>query len=416
MEGSKKGKKLGVFIKDTFPGPFCEAWKKALKAKEFENVDIGASIAYIMSNKEEPEINIIRKASLVSVDLFNKYLKEQIMDIIDSDKKVKHSKLAEGVESASADKKYVSGVDMSQLDMCYPPIIQSGGHYSLKFSAVSDKEYLHFGAIVCSLGARYKNYCSNISRTLLVNPTDIISENYTFLVSVEDEILKLLKPGAKLNEVYNTVVDFVKAGKPKLVDNLTKTFGTVMGIEFRENSINIGPKCQAVVKKGMIFNVNLGFSNLTNSEATGKEGKTYALFIGDTVIVNDEPPASIMTPSKKKIKNIGICIKDDEEEEDEKEENNHSENNTELLGRSKRNTVLENKLRNETSTEEKRKQHQKELAQLVNEKAKERLAKQGGSKETEKVRKNTVSYKGLSQMPRESEVKELKLYVGKFVA
>jgi len=78
------------------------------------------------------------------------------------------------VESAITDKKYVTGVDTSQLDMCYPAIIQSGGNYNLKFSVVSDKNVLHFGAIVCSLGARYKSYCSNIVRTLLVNPTDAI--------------------------------------------------------------------------------------------------------------------------------------------------------------------------------------------------------------------------------------------------
>ena len=34
------------------------------------------------------------------MDVFSKYLKEQIMDIIDSDKKVKHAKLAEGIEAA----------------------------------------------------------------------------------------------------------------------------------------------------------------------------------------------------------------------------------------------------------------------------------------------------------------------------
>lgn len=89
--------------------------------------------------------------------------------------KVKHSKLAEGVDTAITNKKYVTGVDITQVDMCYPAIIQSGGNYSLKFSAVSDKNTtLHFGVIVCSLGARYKSYCSNIVRTLLVNPTKII--------------------------------------------------------------------------------------------------------------------------------------------------------------------------------------------------------------------------------------------------
>lgn len=89
--------------------------------------------------------------------------------------KVKHSKLAEGVDTAITNKKYVTGVDVTQVDMCYPAIIQSGGNYSLKFSAVSDKNTtLHFGVIVCSLGARYKSYCSNIVRTLLVNPTKTI--------------------------------------------------------------------------------------------------------------------------------------------------------------------------------------------------------------------------------------------------
>ncbi|XP_011204626.2 FACT complex subunit spt16 isoform X1 [Bactrocera dorsalis] len=414
MKSSNKGKTLGVFAKDLASSEFCDSWKAALKSESFENTDVGAPLAYIMCTKDESEINNIRKASLVSVDIFNKYLKDEIMDIIDSDKKIKHSKLSEGVESALTDKKYVSGVDTSVLEMCYTPIIQSGGSYSLKFSALSDKNYLHFGAIVCSLGARYKFYCSNISRTFLVNPTDTMQENYNFLVNVQEEILKLLKPGAKLNEIYDTTVEYIKKEKPKLQDNFTKTFGFAMGIEFRENSIVIGPKCHAEVRKNMVFNVNVGIANLTNTEASEKEGKTYALFVGDTVLVGDTAPANIMTPSKKKIKNIGIFIKDDSEEEDgDEKEEVKEDKGSEILGRSKRNAVLENKLRTETNTEEKRKQHQKELAQLLNEKAKERLAKQGESKEVEKVRKNTVSYKSVSQMPREPEVKELKLYVDK---
>ena len=52
------------------------------------------------------------------------------------EQKVRHTKLADGVEQALQNKKYVSGVDVSQIDMCYPAIIQSGGKYSLKFSTV----------------------------------------------------------------------------------------------------------------------------------------------------------------------------------------------------------------------------------------------------------------------------------------
>ncbi|KAL7732830.1 hypothetical protein ACLKA6_005962 [Drosophila palustris] len=415
IQNSKKGKRLGVFTKDAFPGEFSEAWKKMLTASKFEHVDISTIIAYLMCPKDEAEINNIRKASLVSMEIFNKYLKDEIMDIIDSDRKVKHTKLSDGCEAAIGEKKYTSGLDPRLLDMAYPPIIQSGGAYSLKFSAAADKNHLHFGVIVCSLGARYKSYCSNISRTFLVNPTEAMQENYTFLVNVQEEILKLLIPNSKLCEVYEKTLAYVKKEKPNMVDNLTKSFGFAMGLEFRENSIVIGPKCQALIKKNMVFNLHVGISNLTNPDAADKEGKTYALFIGDTVLVGDTAPASVMTPSKKKIKNVGIFIKDDDDEEEDVDDKKATkpDQSTEILGRSKRNAVLDSKLRNEINTEEKRKEHQRELAQQLNERARERLAKQGNSKEVEKVRKNTVSYKSMSQIPREPEVKELKLYVDK---
>lgn len=322
--------------------------------------------------------------------------------------------MAEGVENALTDKKFVSGVDTSQLEMCYPAIIQSGGNYGLKFSINSDRNYLHFGAVVCSLGARYKQYCSNISRTLLVNPSDTVQENYNFILNLEEEILKNLVPGNKLNEIYETGLEYAKKEKPDLADKLVKNFGFVIGIEFRESSLIIGPKCTATAKKNMVFNVCVGLANLTNKDASDKEGKIYALFLGDTVIVNDSGPATVLTNAKKKIKNIGIFLRDNEEgDDDEEDDEQEGENGQEILGRGKRSTVLDTKLRSEQNTEEKRKQHQKELAQQLNEKARERLEKQNGVKETEKIRKSTVSYKSVNQLPREPELKELKLFVGK---
>lgn len=108
-------------------------------------------------------------------------------------------------------------------------------------------------------------------------------------------------------------------------------------------------------------------------------------------------------------------MRDNEEGDDDDEEEDDTEKRQEILGRGKRSTVLDTKLRSEQNAEEKRKQHQKELANQLNEKARERLEKQDGIKETEKIRKSTVSYKNVNQMPREPEVKELKLYVGTYL-
>jgi hypothetical protein len=49
---------------------------------------VSAGAAYLMAPKEENELMVIKKACQVSVDLFNKYLKEQVMEIVDADKKV----------------------------------------------------------------------------------------------------------------------------------------------------------------------------------------------------------------------------------------------------------------------------------------------------------------------------------------
>lgn len=44
----------------------------------------------------------------------------------------------------------------------------------MKFSTVSSDERLHFGTIICCIGVRYKSYCSNICRTVFVEPSQVL--------------------------------------------------------------------------------------------------------------------------------------------------------------------------------------------------------------------------------------------------
>lgn len=408
IKQSKGGTKIGVYVRDKFSSDLIDAWRKAIKENNFEPVDMSSNMAIVMASKEESELTTIKKACTATVDVFSKYLKEQIMDIIDRDKKVKHAKLAEGVEQAMTDKKYVGNFDTQQIEPCYPPIIQSGGNYALKFSVSSDKNPMHFDAIVCCMGVRYKNYCSNICRTFMVNPPDKMQKEYDLLLDLFDALVNKLKDGVKLCDVYEEVVTHLKQRKSDLVDKLTKAVGFGTGIEFRESALLIGPKNTTVAKKGQVFNVNLGFSDLINPDASGSS-KKYALFIGDTVVVNEDQAATVLTAtSKKKLRNVGVFLKDDDEGDEEEET---KEDTSELLGRGKRTAILDSKLRSEQSTEEKRRQHQKELAVSTNEAAKERLALLKGKKENQKVRKSTVSYKSANVLPREPEISDLKIYV-----
>lgn len=82
-----------------------------------------------------------------------------------------------------------------------------------------------------------------------------------------------------------------------------------MGIEFRESSLTINPKNTMTIQKGMVFSVHVGFAELSNPSAEDAAGKTYALFIGDTVLAGEAGPGVELTAmSKKKISSIAIFM------------------------------------------------------------------------------------------------------------
>ena len=86
---SKKGAKLGIFAKDQkFPGAFTDAWRSywAKHAGSVTTVDVTQALTYLMAPKEENELGYMKKAAGVTSEVFSKFLKEQIMDIIDQDK------------------------------------------------------------------------------------------------------------------------------------------------------------------------------------------------------------------------------------------------------------------------------------------------------------------------------------------
>ena len=82
-----------------------------------------------------------------------------------------------------------------------------------------------------------------------------------------------------------------------------------MGIEFRESAFLITGKTEAIARKGMLFNVCVGFSDLKKSSSGDSAGKTYALFIGDTVVVKDGEPATLLTQLKKRVKHVSVFLK-----------------------------------------------------------------------------------------------------------
>ncbi|VDO48863.1 unnamed protein product [Brugia timori] len=153
----ESGSSFGHFAKDSYSSDFAKGWNSIMEEYGIKlTVDVSISFAHLLSEKDDTEVELCRKAAQASVNAWS-YARKKIIDIIDQAKKVKHSRFAEDIEKAMTTVQVQQRLaDNSNLESCYTPIIQSGGEYILKLSAESNDKLIHYGTIICSLGARYQ--------------------------------------------------------------------------------------------------------------------------------------------------------------------------------------------------------------------------------------------------------------------
>jgi nucleosome binding factor SPN SPT16 subunit len=227
---------------------------------------------------------------------------------------------------------------------------------------------------------------------------------YDFLLELYDYVLTKLVDGVKLCDVYQAGVQFVEDKRPEFKGHLVKNFGFATGIEFREGSLVIGPKCSAPARQNMVFSVSIGFSQLTRS---ADDPTIYALFVGDTVKVQESESALELTGmSKKKLKSIAIFLGEEEEPAPQ------APLTEEMFKDRLSSKILDSRTRSEIPAEDKRKVHQLQLAKQMNKQAKERFLEQKGSSGPKKQKPPPpVAYKNVAVFPKEPDIRNLKLCV-----
>ncbi|KAI9199412.1 FACT complex subunit-domain-containing protein [Polychytrium aggregatum] len=405
MAGSKAGKRIGVLTKDQYSSKFYTEWKEALgnAPTKFEQVDISVGIGSVLAIKDEDELRSLKLASKVTSCLLNEYFVTEMESILDQERKVTHIDIATATENMLQDPKAKSRLklpseaDIENLDICYTPIIQSGGKFNLKPSAVSDSEFLHEGTIIASLGFRYKQYCANISRTYLVNPTKGQEKNYKFLVELQQYALSVVKDGAQCRDVYAKLLSYIEKKRPDLKSFFVKSCGFGMGLEFRESNYMLSPKNPRELKADMVLNLILGFEGLENPDAADARDKSYSLLLSDTIRVTRDIPI-VLTESSKELSKIRYVLADEGETEVKKEKND---------GMVRKSAVLESKLRgeekDEIAPEQRRKIHQKQLAEQKRKEGIARFAERAKNADgTEApIFKKFESYRKEAQLPKE---------------
>ncbi|CAB4315499.1 unnamed protein product [Prunus armeniaca] len=399
---------VGHIAREAPEGKLLETWTEKLKNANFDLSDVTNGFSDLFAVKDQIEITNVKKAAFLTSSVMRSFVVPKVEKVIDEEKKVSHSSLMDDTEKAILEPARIKvKLKAENVDICYPPIFQSGGEFDLKPSASSNDENLCYDStsvIICAVGSRYNSYCSNVARTFLIDANSTQSKAYEVLLKAQEAAISKLKSGNKLSAAYQAALSVVEKEAPELAANLTKTAGTGIGLEFRESGLNLNAKNDRILRPGMVFNVSLGFQNL---QAQTKDPKTqiFSLLLADTVIVGKETPEVLTHSSSKAVKDVAYSFNDDD---DEVEERAKPKAESKGAGRSAMSKATLRSDNHEMSKEELRRQHQAELARQKNEETARRLAGGGSasmdSRGAGKTIGDLIAYKNVNDFPPPREL------------
>ncbi|KAK3016998.1 hypothetical protein RJ639_006564 [Escallonia herrerae] len=392
---------VGHIAREAPEGNLLDTWAEKLKNENFELKDITNGFSDLFAVKDTAELTNIKKAAYLTSSVMKHFVVPKLEKVIDEEKKVSHSALMDETEKAILEPARVKvKLKAENVDICYPPIFQSGGEFDLKPSASSNDENLYFDStsvIICAIGSRYNSYCSNVARTFLIDANPLQSKAYTVLLKAHDAAISALKPGYKAGAAYQSALSIVEKEAPELAANLTKSAGTGIGLEFRESGLNLNGKNDRVLKAGMVFNVSLGFQNL-QTETNNPKTQKFSILLADTVIVSDNTPDVVTSTSSKAVKDVAYSFNEDEEEEVRPKVKLEGHGADAISSKATLRSV-----NHEMSKEELRRQHQAELARQKNEETARRLAGGGSgaadNRGSAKLSGELIAYKSVNDLP-----------------
>jgi nucleosome binding factor SPN SPT16 subunit len=405
-QSKSKPPTIGVLAREATEGALMERWAMCLADSGASQVDVAGGFSEVFAVKDEEEITNIRNAAHLSGQVLKGFVVPKLEVIIDEEKKITHAELMENTEEVIINPGKFLKLRPEDVDICYPPVFQSGGVFDLKPSAASNEDVLYFdamGVIICAIGARFKSYCSNIARTIMIDADKLQQKAYIVLLKAHDAAIAALRPGNPVSAVYKAAYAVVESGGPEFLQHFTKNAGTGIGIEFRESGLTLNAKNERIIKAGMVFNVSLGFQNLT-TESRNPKSRNFSLLLADTVIVTEKGSPEVPTSRcSKAFTDIAYSFEEEKEEEPQEERKPkpklESNGSSELAGRMA--TLRSDN--QEMTKEEVRRQHQAELARQKNEETARRLAAggsghgdgQGSAKSTNDI----TAYRNVDDIP-----------------
>ncbi len=199
-------------------------------------------VDYQRMTKEPGEIALVKK----SMQIVEKVFREARREIKKSG--MTEIKLAQFIQKR--------GLELGAEDISFPAIVASGPNAAMPHHFSSPRRLRAGESIIIDFGFKYKNYCSDFTRTVFLKKVPKKLEvAYNQVDKAYNESIKFINGKITGNDLYQKAVDVL--AEKKLDKYFIHSLGHGTGLEIHELP-NLSPKSKDEFKNGMVFSIEPG--------------------------------------------------------------------------------------------------------------------------------------------------------------
>ncbi len=237
------GHKLRIGVESNIPLNEYRALVKSLEAKglDFVIVEMKDPILKLREVKDESEIELMRKAQKITDETFSDLL----------------GWVKPGMtEMQVANEMEYKMRSLGASGLAFETIVASGYHSAMPHAVASEKKLENGDFVILDFGAKYGDYCSDMTRTIAIGePSDELKKIYKTVLKAQTECEAAVAVGKDYSEIHELAEKIIaEGGYPNLMGH---SLGHSVGIDIHE-SPTFGPRSVGQIAAGNVITVEPG--------------------------------------------------------------------------------------------------------------------------------------------------------------
>ena len=238
----KKAKRIGFEENDLKVAELKEFKKVLKKVRLIATKNLIEDLRII---KTEDEVKRIEKAQIISQKAFNELIKTIKVGQTEAEIAEKLTKI---IKSLSAD------------GLAFESIVAAGRNAGLPHYVTSKQKIKKGQVLLFDFGAKYKDYCADLSRTIFIGKTSDRQRNiYHHVLNAQKRAIEKITSGIKVSDVYDAANDYFK--KHNLDEYFLHGLGHGIGLDVHETPhlrSGLPTTNDQLLTNGMVFSVEPG--------------------------------------------------------------------------------------------------------------------------------------------------------------